>query len=231
MAKRRSVASGCAIILVLVVAAATIRADLPRNSVASSFLPFSPTSERQSSLKDLRVRAEAIVPRVPRLPYRDGASLQHLRPLPPQLVDDETLWMARCIFSESKRPSEQELVAWVIRNRVETEYRGRNTYRDVVLDPMQFSAFNSNSEQKQFYESLTATSTVPGWQTALRISYEVRWADPQWRPFTSNTRHFYSEQSMTGQKHPDWALGFEPVDPERDYEIEPHRFRFFADVM
>ena len=47
-----------------------------------------------------------------------------LTPLPPEMIDNETLWLARAIFSETKRPEEQILVAWVIRNRVETGYRG-----------------------------------------------------------------------------------------------------------
>ena len=53
----------------------------------------------------------------------------------PEVIDTETLWLARCIYSETKRPAEQELVAWVLRNRVETGYRGQTTYESTVLDP------------------------------------------------------------------------------------------------
>ncbi len=48
--------------------------------------------------------------------------VRRLPVLPPQelkKIDNETLWLARCIYSETKRPEEQELVAWVVRNRVE----------------------------------------------------------------------------------------------------------------
>ena len=57
-------------------------------------------------------------------------------------VSEDVLWLARCIYSETKRAPEQELVAWVIRNRVETGYRGQRSYEGAVLDPYQFSAFN-----------------------------------------------------------------------------------------
>lgn len=50
------------------------------------------------------------------------------------VTEDEILWLARTIFSETKRPHEQELVAWVVRNRVETGYRGNATYEAAVLD-------------------------------------------------------------------------------------------------
>jgi hypothetical protein len=63
-------------------------------------------------------------------------------------VSEDVLWLARVIYSETKRPHEQELVAWVVRNRVETAYRGKDTYRSTVLDPWQFSAFNANAPKR-----------------------------------------------------------------------------------
>src|SRR5690554_7258256 len=95
---------------------------------------------------------------------------------------DEILWLARCIYSESNRPEEQRLVAWVVRNRVETRYRG-DTYREVVLEPRQFSAFNRPTPRRDLILSLTPRSTVPGWQQALRIALEVFQAPPSARPF------------------------------------------------
>ena len=143
-------------------------------------------------------------------------------------VKDDVLWLARCIYSETKRPDEQELVAWVVRNRVETGYRGRTSYRDAVLDPWQFSAFNSNSPKRAYYASLDFDSKPKGWKTALFIAYDVLHAPAYERPFPTQTRHFYSERSMQGRLKPAWAGGKRPVSLDRD--IDPKRFRFYAGV-
>ena len=145
-----------------------------------------------------------------------------------EAVKDDVLWLARCIFSETKRPDEQELVAWVVRNRVETGYRGRRSYRDAVLDPWQFSAFNSNSPKRTYYSTLDFDSKPKGWKTALFIAYDVLHAPAYERPFSNKTRHFYSERSMKGTLKPDWAGGKRPVSLDR--EIDPRRFRFYAGV-
>jgi hypothetical protein len=143
-------------------------------------------------------------------------------------VKEDVLWLARCIYSETKRPDEQELVAWVVRNRVETGYRGRSTYRDAVLDPWQFSAFNRNSPKRTYYSSLGFDSAPKGWKTALFIAYDVMHAPAYERPFPTKTRHFYSERSMKGHLKPAWAGGKRPVSLDRD--IDPKRFRFYAGV-
>ncbi len=143
-------------------------------------------------------------------------------------MKEDVLWLARCIFSETKRPDEQELVAWVIRNRVETGYRGRRSYRDAVLDPWQFSAFNDNSPKRTYYSSLTFDSKPKGWKTALFIAYDVLNAPAYERPFPNKTRHFYSERSMKGSVQPEWAGGKRPVALDRN--IDPKRFRFYAGV-
>ena len=150
----------------------------------------------------------------------------------PETVKEDVLWLARCIFSETKRPEEQELVAWVIRNRVETRYRGSHTFKQVVLDPWQFSAFNQNAPTRAFYSRLTPDRTRPaGWQTALRIAHDVYYAQEHERPFTKKTRHFYSERSMKGSSAPAWSHGKRPVSLDlSDHQIDPRRFRFYADV-
>ena len=161
------------------------------------------------------------------------ANLKRIEPLPPQMlpqVDSETLWLARCIYSETKRPEEQELVAWVIRNRVETGYRGQRSYRDVVLDPYQFSAFNPGTRTRSKYSALSPTTTNAGWQRALRIAHEVKSMPASLRPFSGTTRHFYSEQSMVGGRTPAWAHGQRPVRPKRDFTLEARRFRFYENI-
>jgi hypothetical protein len=197
--------------------------DLFSKTLATAFVP-APETARTS---------EALVPAT----TTDTALLEELRLHPTRLplvdaseIDEETLWLARCIYSETKRPVEQELVAWVIRNRVETGYRGERTYKGAVLDPYQFSAFIPGSRTARFYSGLTTESRRAGWQRAMAIAHHVRNADEGRRPFSDLTRHFYSEQSMVGVKHPAWSKGKQPVAVDRRDEIEPERFRFFERV-
>ena len=148
----------------------------------------------------------------------------------PAEVDKPTLWLARVIYSETKLRHEQELVAWVVRNRVETAYRGKNTYREVVLDPYQFSAFNPGSSKRSLLMHLEPETPLPRWQQALWIAYYVRHADPIYRPFSRQTRHFFSERSMMGRPKPFWARRHRFVSPGRDYQVDEHRFRFYEEI-
>ncbi len=141
---------------------------------------------------------------------------------------DEVLWLARCIYSESDRADERRLVAWVVRNRVETRYRG-DTYREVVLEPLQFSAFNAPSPRRTYLLSLDQHSTTESWLGALDIALEVYKADPAHRPISLETRHFYSPVSMDGGKAPPWAEQAEPVAPD-PLGIDPRRFLFYEDI-
>ncbi len=155
---------------------------------------------------------------------------RRLKPLPPEKINTETLWLARAIFSETKRPEEQLLVAWVIRNRVETRFRGRSSYHSVVLDPYQFSAFLPENLKRPFYTGLNGHSDIPGWQTALRIADSVRLSNASERPFSLDTRHFYSERSMNRVGGPKWAIGRAPIKLKPALEVDELRFRFFAGI-
>lgn len=150
--------------------------------------------------------------------------------LPLGMIDSETLWLARAIFSETKRPDEQILVAWVIRNRVDTGFRGKRTYQSVVLDPFQFSAFRSGSDDRAFYESLNHNSRVNGWQRALQIAYYIRHLNDDYRPFSRETRHFYSERSMVDRGQPPWIGADAPLDITSVMEIDQRRFRFYEGI-
>jgi len=141
---------------------------------------------------------------------------------------EDILWLARVIYSETKEPHEQELVAWVVRNRVETGYRGADSYKEAVLDPYQFSAFIAGTRTRKFYGTLTPASQSPGWKKALEIAKEVATADADVRPFSKETRHFYSQQSMKGGRTPAWAKKQTPV--KLAQHVDARRFRFFAGV-
>jgi hypothetical protein len=203
------------------------------STMASAFVPES-APDLTPEPEPASERPEPVVAPAPPAPVqlyaRQQLDFKRLTPLPPERIDAETLWLARAIYSETKRREEQELVAWVVRNRVETTYRGRSSYRDVVLDPYQFSAFNPGLRTREFYSSLTPRSASPGWQTALRIAHDVRFAQGEHRPFPMTTRHFYSEQSMVGRKHPVWAEGLQPVTPNRAFRLNEKRFRFFRGI-
>ena len=150
-----------------------------------------------------------------------------LRRLSP-FQQDEVLWLARCIYSESDRAHEQRLVAWVVRNRTETDYRG-TTYREVVLEPRQFSAFNEPSSRRAHILSLTPHSVPRAWRRALAIALDVYKAPASQRPFHITTRHFYSPVSMKGGRTPKWAKNAEPLS-SAGLGVDPHRFRFFAGI-
>jgi hypothetical protein len=119
----------------------------------------------------------------------------------------------------------------VVRNRVETGYRGKGTYRAVVLDPYQFSAFNPGSPKRSLLMGLRPDTELPGWRQALWVARYVRHAAPAYRPFSIETRHFYSERSMKGRPVPYWADGTRFVPPDgRRYTVEERRFRFYKQV-
>ena len=145
-------------------------------------------------------------------------------------VDDATLWLARAVYSETKKPHEQELVAWVVRNRVETQYRGQSTYEDVVLDPSQFSAFNYGSGKRSFYINLQPDTQLDSWQRALHVAYYVRHADSAYRPFHISTRHFFSQVSMPYHQFPHWANQRQKVSPQWNISLDEWRFRFYANL-
>ncbi len=160
--------------------------------------------------------------------WEGGQSTDTVEVAPPPDLDGPTLWLARAIYSETKLPHEQELVAWVVRNRVETAYRGNRTYRETVLDPYQFSAFNPGASKRALYMRLQPEVPLPRWRQALWVARYVRHAAPAYRPFSIETRHFYSERSMRGRAVPYWADGSRFVAPDRNrYVVDERRFRFF----
>ena len=156
-----------------------------------------------------------------------ATALDRLQQLSP-LQMDEVLWLTRGIYSESNRAHEQRLVAWVIRNRVETGFRGAS-YRDVVLAPRQFSAFNDPTPRRAYLLSLDQNTTMESWRTAVAIALDVYQAPLTERPFARSTRHFYSPISMQGRPAPRWAEQATPL-AATDLNIDPQRFRFYDTI-
>ncbi len=172
------------------------------------------------------VEDRAIPTRLPESGNPDDVA-ERLERLSPIEVD-EVIWLARCMYSESDRPHEQELVAWVVRNRVETEYRGRS-YREVILEAKQFSAFNEPSKRRDHILSLSQETPLRSWQRTLEIALDVYRAPAAERPFAQTVRHFYSPISMTSGRKPYWADGGKALSSSR-LGVDRRRFIFFDDV-
>lgn len=138
-------------------------------------------------------------------------------------VAEETLWLARAIYSETKRPAEMRLVAWTIRNRVEQEYKG-STYQEVVTAPRQFSAFNDPNHRAYRMNRGHLMQDMPAWEEALYIAESVYAAPSSTNPLPGVT-HYYSPRSMRpAGRVPAWAQGKPPVKEIGD------RFRFYRGV-
>ena len=157
-----------------------------------------------------------------------------IRPVHTGNIGAETLWLARAMFSESKRLDEQELIGWVVRNRVESEHRGCNSYRSCVLDPFQFSAFIESLPTASYYIGLDLSPRslrIPGWKKTLALAYHIQHADYQLRPFPRTVLHFYSEQSMLDpETSPEWAKDWTPITPARNFQLDEERFRFYSGI-
>ena len=135
---------------------------------------------------------------------------------------EETLWLARVVYSETKRPGEQFYIAWVVRNRVENEYGGDSTYKDVALAPGQFSGLHSRDRNYNLNISRTYDSTQPEWRSALAIAKQVYNSDIYDRPFSATVTHFFSPVAVAT---PAWARNKEPV------LTIGSRFAFYKDVI
>jgi len=123
-------------------------------------------------------------------------------------------WLALCLCTESNRPEEWPYIAQVIENRRATGRWGA-TYRDVVLAPMQFSAFNAYTRHSDgFHEpyglfmGVALTSKIP-LLLAMRAAKFVSApsSEPAWaKDVSEQTLHYWSPVSMVPKgSRPAWA--------------------------
>lgn len=139
----------------------------------------------------------------------------------------EILWLARAVYSETKIKEEQLIVAWVIRNRVESEKFG-DTYRDVVLQRSQFSGLNPSDSQYYRNVSRSWNSKGTAWESALAIAEAVYRAPETLRPISDTVTHFYSPISTNTTPH--WAEGLTAVQTIKDPDTHAIRFAFYNGV-
>lgn len=142
-------------------------------------------------------------------------------------ADNEVLWFARAIYSETKVASEQALVAWVIRNRVESD-KYPDTYKEVVLQSGQFSGFSPRDRQYHTNMTMTFEDSSPSWDTAVAIAQAVYTAPSALRPLSEDVMHFYSPISVAAT--PSWAAGREADHVVRDVKTDGVRFAFYSDI-
>lgn len=138
----------------------------------------------------------------------------------------EILWLARIVYSETKRPHEQRLIAWVVRNRVDTGYTGR-TYESVANESSQFSGLQKSDPRYEHNMSRWWASNGDSWKSALAVAKDVYFAPERERPFAITTRHFYSPVAVS---KPDWARGREAVHVINGSRSHAPRFAFYASV-
>ena len=144
-------------------------------------------------------------------------------------TENEILWLARIMYSETKVSYEMRLIGWVVRNRVETGFRG-DTYRDVAQSPGQFSGLNPHDTEYKNNVSLGYGDTKNlAWRQALVIAEEVYYAPAKARPLPLAVRHFYSPKAVF--RAPSWADNKMPYHTIQSSPGLPARFAFYSDIQ
>ena len=121
----------------------------------------------------------------------------------------DVLWLSRILYSESKVREEQIIVAWVVRNRVESGYRGAQSYKDVAISPAQFSGLWPSDSQYKL--NISRDYKIKGdraWDQAIAIAQAVYFAPETLRPIPGTVRHFYSPMSVS--RDPNWINDKKP---------------------
>lgn len=150
-------------------------------------------------------------------------------------------WLALCLASESNGIHEWQYIAWVIKLRVEGQNRFPNTYRDVVLQPSQFSYFNewtAKGGARALTDHEIWMLAMKGYAGAIYSRHRSLLdgcaarvaALPLWQaPFPVDTLHYYSPVSMKpkGSK-PAWVPSARLLMTPSG--VDPQRFVFAAGV-
>ena len=146
-------------------------------------------------------------------------------------MEREVLWLARAVNSETKnrKAGEMAMIACVIRNRVESNFRGATTYEEVVRAKNQFSGLNFGDRNYLRNISLDFEDTDPNWRNALRVAEVIYQTGDLICPvyFPETVRHFYSPVSMNFT--PTWAKGEKPVQVIGE-ELATARFVFYDGI-
>lgn len=123
----------------------------------------------------------------------------------------EVLWATRTIISETKNASEMIFIGNVIRNRVDLNYRGRKTVRQVILDPYQFSAFNPNRNSRWKYINMTEKHVSDSlWAKAWKAARFTMTAPREVLPLSNPCINHFAHHKRVVDK-PDWIFQMEQI--------------------
>jgi hypothetical protein len=164
------------------------------------------------------------------------------------LVPLDHHWLALCLCTESNRRTEWPLIAAVIQNRVRSK-RYPDDWVGVILQPMQFSAFNAFTKNRLPVKSTieletalfegVASKVVRAFGGSVMLAHAIdhaalmleRDADGHRITdlITTVTHHYFSPVSMVPKgKPPAWAKSASRLyTPEG---IDPQRFVFAENV-
>jgi len=139
----------------------------------------------------------------------------------------DILWLSRVLYSETDKPLEMYYIAHVVKNRVETCYRGECSYKEVALDPYEFSAFNPNRASRYYLMDLDDSNAKdPGrWAASKQIALNTYLDnhDP-----TNGGTHFFAQISMRNHGFPDWAYHGDQVILANN--VQEERLRVYKNV-
>lgn len=128
-------------------------------------------------------------------------------------VQEQALWIARVLMSEDKREEPWTMMASIIINRTNMNYRGKTTTWGVIHDTSQFSAVGSDKWGE--YKRLTLSSGNTLFNRAYEISLNVLVVGVPKR-YKRITHAYYPEtmKAVYGYErdHPDWDTPANPMD-------------------
>lgn len=116
------------------------------------------------------------------------------------MLDINLLHLAKTIYGEARGESIETMfaVGWVIRNRLQVRRHG-NTYKDVVLQPKQFSCWNEGDPNYKVMEGMLEGKL---WEVCISVAMIVMRSAEKHNP-VPNVRHYY-DKSLDSNP-PYWA--------------------------
>jgi len=114
--------------------------------------------------------------------------------------DTNLLHLAKTIYGEARGESIETMfaVGWVIRNRLHVKRYG-DTYKDVVLQPKQFSCWNKGNPN---YRKIKGMIKGRLWEVCIGVAIVVIQSMEKYNPIP-NVRHYY-DKSLDSNP-PCWA--------------------------
>ena len=115
-------------------------------------------------------------------------------------LDANLLHLAKTIYGEARGENIETMfsVGWVIRNRLKSGRHG-NTYKDVVLQPKQFSCWNKNDPNYKIIKGIIKGRL---WEVCIGVAIVVMQSTEKHNP-VMGVRHYY-DKSMDSNP-PYWA--------------------------